>query len=94
MSIFIKTGFWIEKKLGLKGEFDLTRYITDLISSSSTSLTKSVIKNTYASMIADGTPTVDTFYTVLNDENKSYVRSTYFWKTNGQREWIATTPDN
>jgi len=56
--------------------------------------TKSVIKNTYAAMIADGTPTVDTIYTVLNDENKSYVRATYFWKTNGQREWIATTPDN
>jgi len=55
---------------------------------------KSVIKATYASMIADGTPTVDTIYTVLNDENKSYVRATYLWKTNGQREWIATTPDN
>lgn len=54
----------------------------------------SVIRNTYALMIADGPPTVDTIYTVLNDENKSYVRATYFWKTNGQREWIASTPDN
>jgi hypothetical protein len=53
-----------------------------------------VVRDTYALMIADGTPVVDTIYTVLIDENKSYVRSTYFWKTNGQREWIASTPDN
>ena len=31
MSIFIKAGLWIEKKLGFKGEFNLTKYITDLI---------------------------------------------------------------
>ena len=34
MSIFIKTGFWIERKLGLNSEFNLTRYITELISDS------------------------------------------------------------
>jgi hypothetical protein len=34
MSIFIKAGLWIEKQVGYKGEFNLTRYITDLIASS------------------------------------------------------------
>ena len=33
MSIFIKAGLWLEKKTGYKGEFNLTRYITDLIAS-------------------------------------------------------------
>lgn len=70
---------------------DLKKYI---LGNSYSDITKSLIRNTYASMIADGTPTVDTLYTVLNDENKSYVRATYFWKSNGQREWIASTPDN
>ena len=49
---------------------------------------------TYALMIADGTPTVPTIYSITNDENKSYQRSTYLWKPDGNREWIATTPDN
>ena len=31
MSIFIKAGLWLEKKTGYKGEFNLTRYVTDLI---------------------------------------------------------------
>jgi hypothetical protein len=31
MSIFIKAGLWLEKKTGFKGEFNLTRYVTDLI---------------------------------------------------------------
>jgi len=34
MSIFIKAGLWLEKKTGFKGEFNLTRYITDLIADS------------------------------------------------------------
>jgi len=33
MSIFIKAGLWLEKKTGFKGEFNLTRYVTDLIAS-------------------------------------------------------------
>ena len=49
---------------------------------------------TFALMIADGTPAVTTIYEVTNDENKSYTRSTYLWKPNGNREWVATTPDN
>lgn len=52
------------------------------------------LKTTYALMIADGTPTVPTIYSVTNDENKSYTRSTYLWKADGNREWIASTPDN
>lgn len=52
------------------------------------------LKSTYALMIADGTPTVATIYSITNDENKSYTRSTYLWKPNGKREWIASTPDN
>lgn len=51
-------------------------------------------KTTYADMIADGVPSAPTMYSVLNDENKGYIRSTYLWKSNGQREWIASTPDN
>lgn len=51
-------------------------------------------KPTYALMIADGTPSVPTIYSITNDENKSYERSTYLWKPDGKREWIATTPDN
>jgi hypothetical protein len=52
------------------------------------------IKATYALMVADDTPTVPTIYSITNDENKSYERSTYIWKPDGNREWIATTPDN
>jgi hypothetical protein len=51
-------------------------------------------KATYALMVADDTPTVPTIYSITNDENKSYERSTYLWKPDGNREWIATTPDN
>jgi hypothetical protein len=53
-----------------------------------------LLRSTYALMIADGTPTVNTIYSITNDENKNYTRSTYLWKTDGNREWIATTPDN
>jgi len=49
---------------------------------------------TYALMIADGTPDFPTMYSITNDENKDYERSTYLWKPDGNREWIATTPDN
>ena len=35
MSIFIKAGLWLEKKTGYKGEFNLTRYVTDLITATS-----------------------------------------------------------
>lgn len=49
---------------------------------------------TYALMIAQGNPILPTVYSVENDENKSYERSTYLWKPNGNREWIATTQDN
>jgi hypothetical protein len=45
-------------------------------------------------MIADGTPAITTIYSITNDENKSYTRSTYIWKNDGNREWIASTPDN
>lgn len=31
MSIFIKAGLWVEKKLGFKGEFDLTNYVQSLL---------------------------------------------------------------
>ena len=51
-------------------------------------------RSSYALMIADGTPTVNVIYTIANDENKSFLRSTYLWKTDGNREWIASTPDN
>ena len=63
----------------------------------SSTITQGIIyklRSTYALMIADGTPTINTIYTITNDENKSYVRSTYLWKSDGNREWIATTPDN
>lgn len=33
MSIFIKAGLWAEKAKGLKGEFNLTQYVTQLINS-------------------------------------------------------------
>jgi hypothetical protein len=42
MSIFIKAGLWLEKKTGFKGEFNLTRYITDLIADSPSGLTYKV----------------------------------------------------
>jgi hypothetical protein len=63
----------------------------------SSTITQGIIyklRSTYALMIADGTPTINTIYTITNDENKSYNRSTYLWKTDGNREWIASTPDN
>ena len=31
MSVFIKAGLWLEKKIGYKGEFNLTKYIQELI---------------------------------------------------------------
>jgi hypothetical protein len=55
---------------------------------------KYLLRSTYALMIADGTPTVNTIYTITNDENKLYIRSTYLWKSDGKREWIASTSDN
>lgn len=38
MSIFVKAGLWLEKKTGYKGEFNLTRYVTDLIAATSPAL--------------------------------------------------------
>lgn len=50
---------------------------------------------TYAAMIADGIPAQSAvIYEVTADENKGFTRSTYLWKTNGNREWLASTPDN
>ena len=48
----------------------------------------------YALMIADGIPIITTIYNVTTDENKSYTRGTYLWKPDGNREWLASTPDN
>ena len=52
------------------------------------------VQATYAAMIALGTPTINTFYVITADENKSYVNSTYLWLSNGSRLWIASTGDN
>lgn len=38
MSIFIKAGLWLEKKTGYKGEFNLTKFVENLIAQSSTPL--------------------------------------------------------
>lgn len=38
MSIFIKAGLWLEKKTGYKGEFNLTKFVENLISQSPTPL--------------------------------------------------------
>jgi hypothetical protein len=37
MSIFVKAGLWIEKQVGHKGELNLTRFVTDLISANPSS---------------------------------------------------------
>jgi hypothetical protein len=50
--------------------------------------------DTYALMIADGTPAVSTLYKVLSDENKNYVNSFYIWWSSGKRLWCAATDDN
>ena len=34
MSIFIKAGLWLEKKTGYKGEFNLTKFVENLIATS------------------------------------------------------------
>lgn len=52
------------------------------------------LKSTYASMIADGTPSTTTMYSVTTDENKSLSRCLYIWRTDGKREYIPSTPDN
>ena len=52
------------------------------------------LKSTYASMIADGTPSTTTMYSVTTDENKTLSRSLYIWRTDGKREYIPSTPDN
>ena len=52
------------------------------------------LKSTYASMIADGTPSATTIYSVTTDENKTLSRSLYILRTDGKREYIPSTPDN
>jgi hypothetical protein len=49
---------------------------------------------TYAEMEAEGNPIHMTIYKVTTDENKNYTRSTYNWWPDGNREWVASTPDN
>jgi hypothetical protein len=73
------------------GTFDIIRISAQSIGNN---YVQYLSRLTYALMIADGTPSVTTIYSVANDENKSYIRSTYIWKPDGNREWIASTPDN
>ena len=91
MPTFIKTGFWEKNTSSYKGWLNLDDLFKSFLSYKPVNY---VLRSTYAEMIADGTPTVNTIYTITNDENKSYVRSTYLWKADGNREWIASTPDN
>jgi hypothetical protein len=92
MPTFIKTGFWEKNKSSYKGWLNLENLIDSLLLAEGS--VKYVLRPTYASMIADGVPSRPTLYTVTNDENKAYIRSTYLWKPDGKREWIASTPDN
>ena len=91
MPTFIKTGFWEKHKSGYNGWLNLDDLFKSFLSYVPVNY---VVKSTYAEMIADGTPLVTTIYSITSDENKSYVRSTYLWKPDGKREWIASTPDN
>ena len=79
---FIKRGGASSEFLKADGSSDGSEYV------------KYLTRATYALMIADGTPSVTTIYSITNDENKSYTRSTYLWKSDGKREWIASTHDN
>ncbi|WP_428668137.1 hypothetical protein [Runella sp.] len=50
--------------------------------------------NTYADMLALGTPSVLTEITVLTDSNKSLNNTIYKWWPSGKRIWIAAVDDN
>ena len=87
----IGTGYWLYRYTPYSG---LSGLPTTLAGYGITDATKFKTVASYALMIADGTPSVATLYEVITDENKSYSRSTYIWKPNGNREWIASTTDN
>lgn len=90
------TGSFVKVTLDTKGRVIGNTAVgsSDITSALGYTPLKFLLRATYALMIADGTPTVNTLYTVTTDENKGYIRSTYLWKTNGNREWIASTSDN
>jgi hypothetical protein len=59
MSIFVKAGLWIEKKVGHKGEFNLTKFVEDLIAATPAPAPTSSYK-VYTALInqtADNVPT-------------------------------------
>ena len=87
----IGSGYWLYRYTPYSG---LSGLPTTLAGYGITDATKFKTVASYALMIADGTPSVATLYEVITDENKSYSRSTYIWKPNGNREWIASTTDN
>ena len=63
-------------------------------SGGNSNITKYMTFNTYADMIAYGTPLYMTEIRVLNDENKGLENTTYIWYPDGERLWIASTSDN
>lgn len=50
--------------------------------------------NTYAEMLAYGTPTCVLKIRIINDENKGIENSTYIWYSDNTRLWVASTSDN
>jgi hypothetical protein len=73
MSIFIKAGLWLEKKTGYKGEFNLTRYITDLIADSPSGSTYKVY-TALLSQTGENAPVPTVLENTLG-ETLSYTRS-------------------
>ena len=63
MSIFIKAGLWLEKKTGYKGEFNLTKFVENLIATSPSGQSYKV----YTALLSHGNNTSDPTVIVLEN---------------------------
>jgi hypothetical protein len=74
-------------------DIDTTPFYNDIITTISLTINYQSY-NTYADMIAAGTPLTTTIVRVLVDEDKGLENTEYRLYTDGVRMWIANTIDN
>jgi len=85
MSIFIKAGLWLEKKTGYKGEFNLTKFVENLIATTPSGLPYKV----YTALLSQ-TGTNNPLATVL--ENTTGANITFPKQFAGQYQIISDVP--
>lgn len=71
MAIFIKAGLWANKVKGYLGEFNLTKYILDLISENSSDITQT------SQLINNGADGMHPYLSTLNNIDTAFVQKTY-----------------